>query len=83
MLGQIHTFMRLTTAHVKTSFVLQLMHMKKLMAVVAILVLALNVAMLLPKRSAKAESNKGSFLKLSKIDLSEVKPGILPGLLKF
>ena len=58
--------------------------MKKLIAVVVILMVALNILALMPKTSSQAEADKKEcmLLKRPKIDLSEVNPGIIPNLLK-
>ena len=75
--------MRLISANYTLSFVLQQPAMKKLIAFVLILMIALNAAVLLQKSEARQEGEKTLALKISRIDLKDVKPGILPGLLKF
>jgi hypothetical protein len=57
--------------------------MKKLVALLLILVITLNLVLLLKKDEQKADSEKALAFKMPKIDLNDVKPGILPGLLKF
>ena len=76
--------MRLTTSLVEIRFALQLHVMKKLVALVVVLVIALNIFALMPKASAKTEIDKKEccLFKRPKIDLSNVNPGILPSLLK-
>jgi hypothetical protein len=57
--------------------------MKKIVAVVLILMVLLNAVILLPKACAKTEAEKEcSLMKRPKIELTEVNPGILPNLLK-
>jgi len=75
--------MRLISANYTLSFVLQQPAMKKLIAFVLILMIVLNAAVLLQKSEARQEGEKTLALKISRIDLKDVKPGILPGLLKF
>ncbi|WP_172623077.1 hypothetical protein [Flavisolibacter ginsenosidimutans] len=57
--------------------------MKKLIAFVLILMIALNAAVFLQRSEAKQEGEQTLALKMPRIDLNDVKPGILPGLLKF
>lgn len=57
--------------------------MKKLIAGCLILLVALNVVLLWPKGEAKTGEESGTALKMPKIGLGEIKPGILPGLIKF
>jgi len=76
--------MRLTTACQKASFALQQNAMKQTIAVLLILMVALNAIVLLPKSSseAKAEKKECCMMERPKIELTEVSPGILPNLLK-
>jgi len=79
-------FMRLTTGPAKISFATQLHTntMKKIVAVVLILLVVLNAVILLPKISADKECSEEecSNSVRPKIELTEVNPGILPNLLK-
>lgn len=57
--------------------------MRKLIAIVLIvLVVALNVALLLPKPQAKTEADECSAMKWPKIEQTEINFGIIPNLLK-
>ncbi|HEY0041389.1 MAG TPA: hypothetical protein VGB71_12030 [Flavisolibacter sp.] len=58
--------------------------MKKIIAVVVILMIALNIFAVMPKSSAETETDKKEclLLKRPKIELTEVNPGILPNLWK-
>ena len=75
--------MRLHKAAKKNRFVLQLIGMKKLLAGLLLLMILMNAAVLLQNNKAKAGGEVAGTLKLSRIDLNDVKPGILPGLLRF
>ena len=58
--------------------------MKKIVALILILVVALNAILLLPKLSEESAPEEGrSMIKVPKIEITEVNPGILPNLLKF
>ncbi|RYZ26567.1 MAG: hypothetical protein EOO10_15200 [Chitinophagaceae bacterium] len=58
--------------------------MKKIIAVVLILMVLLNAVILLPKACADTETDaeECTLMKQPKIELTEVNPGILPNLLK-
>ena len=75
--------MRLTSDGDKSRFAVQSTHMKKLIAFVLILMVVLNLVVLLSRSEAKAGDEGCTALKLLDIKLSEIKPGILPGLIKF
>ena len=76
--------MRLTTAWSHISFAAHLHVMKKIIAVVLILLVLLNAVILLPETCVKPETaeEECSLMKRPKIELTEVNPGILPNLLK-
>jgi len=58
--------------------------MKQIAAIILLVMIAVNVALLLPKHDIQKEpvKTKLSLLKAPKIDLTEVNPGILPNLMK-
>jgi hypothetical protein len=76
--------MRLTTGFVNDSFAQQSNSMKKLIAFVLVLLVTLNVAVLLSSRPKNANAaGKCSALKMPKIELTGLNPGVFPGLIKF
>lgn len=75
--------MRLRSGLLQNSFVAQSRVMKKLLAFLLILLVALNVALLLQKKEGKTQDDKALALTMPKLDLKDFKPGILPGLVSF
>lgn len=76
--------MRLTTGGANNRFVEQSNAMRKLIAFVLVLMVALNVAVLLSAESkAACTTEKCSARQMLKIDLRDASPGLFPNLLKF
>lgn len=76
--------MRLTTGGTNNKFVEQSNAMRKLIAFVLVLMVALNIAVLLSAESrAAGTTEKCSAKQTLKIDLRNVNPGLFPSLLKF
>jgi hypothetical protein len=74
--------MRLPTAYANSSFVAQSDAMKKLIAVVVLLIIVLNALVILPKAAPKNESKELSLAKRPGIEIKEISPVLFPSFLK-
>lgn len=75
--------MRLTTAFWKFSFATDLHAMKKMIIVIVIAIIVLNAIVLLQGLSSHKADVEECSVAIPKIELKEVRPGLIPNLLKF